>query len=105
MNKFYTIFLITMIVSGCACADIKNSARDQAGFYASNYPTMTLTEKADMLMKQFDNDRTPYSAKRKTYKVDCIFIYDYKGQQIFPDKGKEPKGKIIKTNIIKSRGY
>ena len=102
---FFLVFLvlISIFMSGCACADIQNSARDQAGFYGDNYPKLTLNEKADNLMKQFDMERTPYSAKRRTYKVDCIFIYDYKGQQIWPEKGREPKGKVIKTETIKDK--
>ena len=88
-----------LLCSGCATV----TAGDLAGFYGDNYPKMTEKEKAQSIMSQFDTDRTPYSAVRKTYKVDCIFIYDYRGSQVFPDKGTEPKGTVIKTEIIKAK--
>ena len=102
---FFLVFLvlISFIMSGCACADIQNSARDQAGFYSDNYPKLTSNEKAEQLMKQFDNDRTPYTAKKKTYKVECIYIYDYSGRQIFPEKSAGPKGTLIKSEIIHNK--
>ena len=104
LRTIIVLLVFLVLISGCASLDAPNSARDQAGFYYSNYPKVSSNDKAQMLMQQFDTDRTPYTAKKKTYKVECILIYDYKGHQVFPDKGKEPKGTVVKSEIIKNRG-
>jgi len=66
--------------------------KQQAEFYASNYPDSTDAEKVKMITDAMTKQKDKFTTSTKIYTIVATKIYDNKGIQIWPVSNIEPRG-------------